>query len=266
MKISSLPFFLATLNRSGSHFLMGLLNSTKQIGQVRGYIDRLHIEHHENNPDLPADSLPDDSRILSFFEEIIQKVGNRSTTGIWGARISIRQLKFVKRWIELKRISPQSIKWIWLRRRDKAAQAVSLVRAMGSTIFGISTNDPNLQQKLEESNKIKMSIADLYKHICHFYIAEEAWCNFFAKHSITPHAIFYEDFVEASTWETTIAGIFDFLGVSYTLPFNISESTLKQATGDLPPSYITLRERIRNLGIPLEYTPAGFCLMGADHD
>ena len=60
------PFFLATSQRSGGHFLMSLLESTKKVGYATEYLYQLY-EGWE------GDSVPSDAEVLWYFDRFRKK-------------------------------------------------------------------------------------------------------------------------------------------------------------------------------------------------
>ena len=225
---SKQPFFLATLPRSGAHLLMSLLNSTGEVGHLE---ERLY-------PMRSTALTCTDAEVLSFFKKVhgLATKGRESPSGHWGTKVDIEDVPFVERCLGVGDISAQSIKWIWLRRKDKRKQAISLIKAFQTGIWRVDVDDDSDKQKLACSD-IDVSDADLHQYSLLFYVLEDAWKAFFKENEIKPHVIYYEDFVEEVTWTSVVAGIFDFLGVPYTSIARVSTSLMKQSAERLPPSY-----------------------------
>ena len=102
--------------------------------------------------------------------------------------------------------------------------------------------------------KFDIPLDQLYNQIFKYFIEDSAWEEFFRYYKIRPHTIFYEDFMNESGWDSTIRGIFDFIGKSYTLPLELSTSHVKQAIDEMPKSYHRLMREIKMLSAPIEYT------------
>lgn len=207
-------FFIAVDARGGFHFLASLLDSTKRVGYVREYLNwRLE--------DL------DDSTILSRFQKIRETACKVGPGEYWGMKVDTRQLRFVMRYLEIMDIQPSTVPWIWQCRRDKVAQARSLIRASESDIWSIRADDVDLEEKRNVQVEIDPRRLDHWTR--HFTNMEIGWPKFFETYNITPYTIFYEDFIDPSTWESTVSGIYNFLGVSYQSPLNPKTRRVKQA-------------------------------------
>ncbi len=240
------PFFIATCQRSGGFFLMSLLNSTEKVGYVHECLYYLN-EGWEGDP-------PNDQAVLSAFEEFQKgSTALQSPTGHWGSKVDIRELWAAERWLDLKQVEPKSIKWIWLRRKNKIRQAISIIKAEETEIWHLDKTDPQEKQDIARS-EIEVDFQDLCLKSVRFFVADCAWSNFFCLHGIEPYTLYYEDFVDESTWESTVEGIFDFIGVPYESPLSVSTHRLKQGVGKTPASYKHVVGNLASYGIPLEYT------------
>ena len=240
------PFFIATTQRSGGFFLMSLLNSTEKVGYVHEYLYYLH-EGWEGDS-------PTDAEILTHFDRFKETAldGCEGLTGHWGTKVDIRELQIVERWLKLSDMAPQSIKWIWLRRRNKLRQAISLIKAQKSQIWHLDNDDPR-----EKQDKARAEMAVDFHELCvkaiQFYVGDDAWNNFFRINNITPCTLYYEDFVDESTWKLTIENIFDYIGVPYDTSLNVSTHRLKQGVGKAPESYISIVNELMKYDLPIEY-------------
>ena len=241
-------FFIATQRRSGAHLLMSLLNSTKKVGYV--------AEHLYPAQDARANGENwTDKKVVDFFENVYETVKkkNPSPTKHCGTKIDILDLFILERYFDLIQIAPQSLKWIWLCRRDKPKQAISYIRATRTGIYRLGT-DSSPETIARAYAEINIESNDLYRETAWSFLVEDTWRQFFNQNEITPHQIYYEDFIEESRWESIVAGIFDFLGIPYSLPLAAENDCLKQSTQKIPESYKDLIRRFEKYGIPLKYT------------
>ena len=238
-KMNTLPFFIACTNRSGSHFLTSLINSTEVIPPIVNYLNRL-------GPDIiKAD-------ILSAMDELYENISRDWTSPVthWGIKLHMDRFAVARNWLEL---IEQPTQWIWLRRGNKIRQAISDLKVGETQIEGIHIDDPPETQELG-SAEIEVDFDKLCNRSVHFFIEDNAWEFFFRHHSIEPHTLYYEDFIEESTWDAMVRGVFDFLGVPYERPLRISTDWIRQSTEKVPSSYERLIRRLLLAGIPLEYT------------
>lgn len=239
------PFFMATCQRSGGFFLMSLLNSTKKVGYVHEYLYYL-------NEGWEGDK-PTDKDILSAFEQFREGVSEiPSPSGYWGTKVDIRELWAVERWLDLNQTEPRSVKWIWLRRRNKIRQAISIIKAQETEIWHLDKDDPKDKQNLARA-EIEVDLQDLCLKTVRFYTADLLWSNYFKSHGIKPHILYYEDFIDELTWESTVEGIFSYLEVPYESPLEVSTHRLKQGKGEVPESYKRIIEDMQHYNLPLDY-------------
>ena len=155
----------------------------------------------------------------------------------------------------------RSIKWIWLQRRDKIRQTVSFINANTNEIWQLYKNDSD-QIKKKNTEEVDCDLLELYLRTTQFTLADMAWGNFFKHNKITPYKLYYEDFIEESTWDGTIAKIFDFLGVPYECPLNVSTELIRQSKNYISESQKQAIKHLKDFGIPLKYS--GLDLKGYD--
>ena len=228
------PFVIAANGRSGSHFLMSLLNSTKKVGYIAEYLTKIPQD----------DNLPPDAMILSYFKERYEKAMRiPNSGGLWGTKVDIKQLFIFKRFLEIHNLQPNQLKWIWLYRKNKFLQAISLRRANLTGVWGLNAEDGEEKREIARS-EVDIGISDIHSWVSHYLMQDLLWDCFFSENQIIPHQIYYEDFIEKATWESTVAGIFDFLNVDYKLPLEISTDCVKIATDKHHKSYETIIENM----------------------
>ena len=215
------PFFVSASARSGSHFFMSLLMSTLKVGSLQE-----HLKKARDYQDCT------DADVLLYFE----KISKDAIAGEWGTKVDIRELFFVERYLSLRQIPLDSIRWIWLRRRDKIKQAISHLTAVKTGIWHLSTNH-SADLKNRARTEIEIPIEQLNKIVSLYFLVDDAWQQFFEKNKIVPHTIYYEDFIEEPTWIPLIKGVLDFLQIPYTLPLDITTSRVKQSSDTIPVSY-----------------------------
>ena len=159
------PFVIAANGRSGSHFLMSLLNSTKKVGYIAEYLTKIPQD----------DNLPPDSMIRSYFKECYKKAMRiPNLGGLWGTKIDIKQLFIFKRFIEIHDLQPNQLKWIWLYRKNKFLQAISLRRASLTGRWGLREEDGKEVRKLARS-EVDISISELKSWVSYYLM--QVYCH-----------------------------------------------------------------------------------------
>ena len=210
-----LPFILATQPRSGFYFLNQLLRSTEMVGET--------YEWFIDIADKSADYL-DDRELLSHVANYYKEATCKVDSSYWGMKLDMNYLRFWKRFSKLVGIAPSSLKWIWLIRRNKLAQAASVLKAVQARIWHIRKDDLAKQGKLIYHG---MTTDELWIETNKRIEEDKMWSAYFAENKIEPHIIYYEDFIDSETWQQLVAGIFDFLGVGYELPLKLSHNLVK---------------------------------------
>ena len=210
-----LPFILATQPRSGFFFLNQLLRSTEAVGET--------YEWFIDIADKSVDYLDDSemlARVANYYKEATCKVDSQ----YWGMKLDMNYLRFWKRFSKLVGIIPSSLKWIWLIRKNKLAQAASVLKAVQAGVWHIRQDDSAKQGKLIYHG---MTTDELWIETNKRIEEDKMWSAYFTDNKIEPYIIYYEDFIQSETWQQLVASILDFLGVRYELPLRLSHNLVK---------------------------------------
>lgn len=203
---TSLPeisYAILTTPRSGSTYLCDLLDSTNIAGRPREHLR------------FAAQEL---ALYCNFdYLRLLNNVMQYCTTdnGVFGTKIIshfLFELKQTKP--DFKQIFKSIDKFILLIRKDKLAQAVSLVLAQKTAIWHLHTNkkDPTYQLKLANI-EIDRALLDDVEQKYHFIHRQEARLRkMLASHQQEPLEIFYEDILEDTPGQ--IERILDFLAIA----------------------------------------------------
>ena len=92
-------------------------------------------------------------------------------------------------------------RWLWIRRRDRIAQAVSWFRALRSGRWA-SWQRPG--------RPVRYSHRAIARRLAAIEAAEAGWVRFFTRGSVVPEVLYYEDLVAA--WPRTLARAYTALG------------------------------------------------------
>ena len=110
--------------------------------------------------------------------------------------------------IELLKLICPNVKFIWLTRRNKIKQAISLLKARKTSQWHIYNEQGSLELK-----KLKTipSHKDLSESLIEVAANDSIWDDFFSKNNIIPLSLIYEDLIEKP--EKSIKEIIGFLGI-----------------------------------------------------
>ena len=229
-------YFICTTPRSGSNLLCNLLENTEIAGRPDEYFGKESESWIQKwGSDLS-------------FGEYLSRVLQQGTTdnGIFGAKVFlidgygdeclidlIRQAAGLPKY-NGQRLSARelladifpNLHFIWLTRRDKVRQAVSLCRALQTQVwisFRVRENSPP-QPAFYDVEKIDRALQYLL-------MQEAQWQEFFTAAAVSPLTVVYEDFV--SEQKETISRVLEFLGVERPNTLQLYKPFLvKQSNGE----------------------------------
>ena len=233
------PYFLATTQRTGSHLLMNLLNSTGVAGTVSEKLAHRLFER---------ETLSDDE-IVAFIDKEVKSKSARTANGVWGTKVNATELAEVERYYLLK--GCPSLKWIYLKRRDKLKQALSDIKARKTGVwhFTPETSDSDRERVMNDGEPSKERLAI---YALGFYVMEKMWDDFFAKYGITPCVIYYEDFMNPADWERTVMDVLLHLGIVFYPPVCEEVHFERTSTDAVPAVYAELRHELGAIGAEME--------------
>jgi len=212
-----LRYIIATSMRSGSTLLTDALASTGVAGTPDEHFVAGQVGAQAQRVRYGVDDDAD------FIDQLIK--GTASANGVFGTKMfwgfwdRLIPCLLAKTGRELDRPMQEllpilmseglgkPLKYIWLRRRNKVAQAISLYRARNTGQWRAYTwqggPDEARHKELEfDEAKIRALVEDLEEQ-------DRKWLAYFQLYRIGPLMIFYEDFAEA--YEGTVRGVMKFL-------------------------------------------------------
>ncbi len=159
------------------------------------------------------------------YADFLDKIKEKSTTpnGVFGTKLmwgyfekfigKVRQTPQFKNrdlspYAVLSELFP-NLNYIWIMRRDKVRQAVSLWKGLQGLAWWKRIGDPT--PELEKELEYNFSAIDYL--IQEIILHEAAWQEYFTQFNITPFTVIYEDFVPY--YEETALRIMDWLKISY---------------------------------------------------
>jgi len=208
-----LSYLICTTSRSGSYMLCEALELTKVCGNPEEAFWKGHRQHQYSVFGA------------TNFQELFPCILKDGTTfnGVFGAKVFITEGSHAEMLQELRTL-PQfagksvtdqelmsevfpNLHYIFLTRRDKIRQAVSLSKAMQTDMWTAQQQEGNAKPEyaLEYSRK-------MIDHLIKGIVSEEAeWQEYFRAHGAIPFVVVYEDFVER--YEDTALELLDYLGI-----------------------------------------------------
>jgi LPS sulfotransferase NodH len=173
-------YIIAMTPRSGSSYLCDLLKGTRRLGRPHEALNRQF---------LPGLLRKVPGRTPEEYLRNVLKV-RATRNGVSGLKAS---------WFQFENFSAalgrldclDGLHYIYLTRRDLAAQAVSLYKATASSVFHSNVaHDEEALTRLASLDYSYQAIKEWYEHIAR---QEEGWQRFFLKNRIFPLYITHED-------------------------------------------------------------------------
>jgi LPS sulfotransferase NodH len=177
---------VVTDTRAGSNYLCALMSTTGKLGNPEEYFS-------------PQVAFGDAVTISDRCN--VAKTQGSTPNGITAIKIFAYHWQWLHKEIKFSDVFPNRY-WIWLRRRDFLAQAISRAIALQTEAW-ISTTVPTASP-VYSSEQIMRTLRYIAK-------AEARWQMFFARNRISPLTLWYEDFISAPV--ETIMQISDYVEV-----------------------------------------------------
>lgn len=176
----ALRYVIAVTPRSGSSHLCAVLKNTQQMGEPDEALSQHLIPQRLRL--VPART-PDE-----YLQHVLKQT--QTQNGLSGLKASWFQFKIFSDLLE-EPDTWDGYTFIYLTRRNLAAQAVSLYCATETNVFHTNVeHDADAIRKLHELPYNYAEILRWYKHIA----AQEAgWQAYFSQHNICPLTLYYED-------------------------------------------------------------------------
>ncbi|MBN8285750.1 Stf0 family sulfotransferase [Zoogloea sp.] len=173
-------YLIAMTPRSGSSHLCDVLKNTKLLGRPGEMVSQMFIPNILKS--APA-ATPDE-----YLAQVMRVV--RTRNGVSGMKASWFQFNDFRGAMQDESVF-RSYRFIYLTRRDLAAQAVSLYCATSSNVF--HTNVEHTTTEREKLANLDYDFQAIKRWHEHILAQELGWQAYFAKHNIFPLSINYEE-------------------------------------------------------------------------
>jgi len=216
-------YLICATPRSGSSLLCNLMANTGILGKnnTERISTDLIISIDWNKKDLTG-----------FFEELFESTSTPDEVS--GFKIQGHQIKNLVKELNkthkyrnvsannIIRFFPKNLKYIWLSRKDKLRQAISLSKAWKTGIFSIHKD-----QKRIPSTDIAFDSGSIIGAVKELKEQEVLWRNFFEKNKIKPLKLEYEKFIK--DFRGTLIEILIYLEVPIPKNLIVKTNLLKQS-------------------------------------
>jgi LPS sulfotransferase NodH len=177
-------YLIAITPRSGSTYLCDVLTQTKRLGRPQEWLGASSIPKRIDK-NMPGRS-PEE-----FLRNALRVT--KSKNNVAGLKASWFQFNDFKQALGNQE-ALKKFKYIYLTRRDLAAQAVSLYKATKSGIF--HSDSQTNEEDLKKLSALPYDFAAIKYWYDHIVVQEKGWQHYFYEQNIYPCCIYYEDIEE----------------------------------------------------------------------
>jgi len=135
------------------------------------------------------------------------------------------------------------LRLVYLTRRDKLRQAISMVKALQINLW---TSEQDETHGTEPAGELTYDRAAIDAQIRILALAEAAWQDFFTRWNVQPLTLVYEDC--SHDYEGTVARIVDSLGIDDAYTFDASKISLKRLADEVTEEWVARYWAERPLG------------------
>jgi LPS sulfotransferase NodH len=218
MSHPALSYIICTAPRTGSTMLAEALASTTVAGRPKEYFDI-----HDYNEKFWIRKLG-----IGSDAEYFQKVIEAATTpnGVFGIKVLCHQAPVVLAKLLASRAGATAssdnpslhnlldqrlggVHYIWLRRQNKLAQAISYYRASRTGLWRSIDTRNEIREVADHNLPFEYAVIDQYLSAVNQFDLQ--WQAYFRQNRLKILMIYYESFVGA--YESTVHAVLDFLGI-----------------------------------------------------
>jgi LPS sulfotransferase NodH len=222
----AISYLIASVQRSGTHLLCSILRSSGIAGSPAEYFLSKPGETWEKRWGAPSRD--------AYVQDVLRQ--NAAANGVFGTVVMWsyfeRMLQMLQEIPPYKNLKGAQLlaavfcapKYIWMRRRNHVAQAVSWAIACQT---GVWTQRAEEKSRPRAIPKFDFKVIDEW---CKRIAAhDEGWANYFRENKIEPLVLFYEDVV--ASHRAAAERVLEFLGLPFPPRMEIPPPAIeKQAT------------------------------------
>lgn len=233
-----LAYLLCATPRSGTTLLCDLLEATGQAGRPQSYYRRQDIESRASAWGLRSADFPDQAAFDRAYLSAVLRAG-AAGTGIFGLRLmwgTVGEL--------FERLAPLypgateaatltqafgPLVYIHVSRRDKVAQAISLLKAEQSGLWHVGADGAD-RQRIGPGGPVAYDADRIATFVAELERDDAAWNAFFDRHGLEPVRVAYEDL--ASSPRTEVRTLLLTLGRPPELADHLTARTSRMADAE----------------------------------
>jgi LPS sulfotransferase NodH len=217
LRIRPRAYVICTAPRTGSSLLSDALWKTGVTGHPAEYFDI-----HERNQTFWTRRLGVERPEL-FLDAVLR--AGVTPNGLFGLKLHWHQIPALFAAVQAARppgdprpphkaldaclaeVFP-SVQYLWLRRRNKVAQAISYYLASGTDVWSVPVNPA--QRIAPQAGPVAFDFAEIDRHVDLVNQFDMRWRDYFTRTRAPALVLIYEDFIKS--YEPTVRAICDYLG------------------------------------------------------
>jgi trehalose 2-sulfotransferase len=236
-------FFIATTPRTGSSLLSEALEFTRLAGTPREYFEAEYEKDWFARLGVSGD--PD------YIEKLT--TAGMTENGVWGAKVHWHQFVHLGAKLrsihgkdasdlELLRRTLPGLKYIFLTRRDKIAQAVSYYKAHRTDIWHVVRAGAQPTQATA-AKPVAFDLEQIDHWVTRFAADEASWLRYFEMIELEPFEVVYEDFL--GNYEPTVLAILRFLNIAIPAELKIVPPRLNKLAEEVSEAWVRRYKELR---------------------
>jgi LPS sulfotransferase NodH len=188
----------------------------------------------------------DGESYASYLSQVLEE--GTTLNGVFGAKVmwgyfdsfinNLRQLSYLHDLPvpDILATTFPNLRYIWITRRDKVRQAISLWRAIQTGIWRVDETHHFTSISSLPDSELVFHFRAIDHLVDQIESHEAAWQDYFRDNGIEPHVVVYEDLVRA--YEATCQDILHFLHIPIPASFTPGQKRMKQQADALSESWV----------------------------
>ena len=204
-----LTYVIASTPRSGSNLLQRALWRTGRAGAPEAYLAEAYVEDYATRwPDI-LNACGEMQHEVDLFRYRLELFRHRTTpNGVFGIKLYGSHLDSLMTGGVLLEDLFSNAKYLWMRRRDRLAQAVSYALAEQTGIWILDGEWLRDKLPLRQPHYDYQAILHCLRRISN---EESQWSKYIEMEGVSPMTVWYEDLV--AEYETVVGECLRFIGV-----------------------------------------------------
>ncbi len=217
------PYFICATPRTGTNLLCEALAKTGMAGQPDEYFGHMHEARWK-----PAWG-------VNLAKEYVErmKAEARTDNGVWGVKVMMQYFDDIYGLLselhpgerasrfEIIERTFGDLNYVWMTRRDKLDQAISLHKAYQNFAWTVDREASH-----PDESTLAFDCAEIDRILSEITKNEADWERYFLAVKRQPYMIVYEEFIE--NYQTTVNEVLSHLGIQFSFEGQIDDSRFQR--------------------------------------